>query len=219
MGKEQERKIRALEIDQRLKKIYPDARTALHYTTPLELLVATILSAQCTDEKVNEVTKVLFKKYKTAGDYAKAPLSELENLIRPTGFFRNKAKSIQKCCHALVEKFSGGIPRTMEEMVDLPGVGRKTANLVLGAVYGIPGIVVDTHVRRLAGRLGLTDNTDPDKIEFDLMPLLPQQRWTSFSHQMVYHGRNTCTARNPGCPHCLLLDICPWPNHTKPHEF
>lgn len=210
MGIDKERKNRALEIDRRLKKLYPDAKTALHFSSPLELLIATILSAQCTDEKVNEVTIALFKRYKTAGDYAHAPLSELETMIRPTGFFHNKAKSIQRCCQALEDNFSGGIPKTLEEMVALPGVGRKTANLVLGEVYGIPGIVVDTHVRRLAGRLDLSDNTDPDKIETDLTPLLPKERWTPFSHQMVYHGRNTCTARKPDCPGCALLDICPW---------
>lgn len=211
MGTDKQRKNRALEIDRRLKKLYPDAKTALHYSNPLELLIATILSAQCTDEKVNEVTKTLFKKHQTARDYANAPLSELENLIRPTGFFRNKAKSIQKCCRALEENFAGEIPKTLEDMVALHGVGRKTANLVLGAVYGIPGIVVDTHVRRLAERLDLSDNTNPDKIELDLMPLLPKERWTPFSLQMIYHGRNACKSRKPDCHRCALNDICPWP--------
>ncbi|MBN1900348.1 endonuclease III [Candidatus Sumerlaeota bacterium] len=215
MGKDKDRKSRALEIDRRLMKIYPEAKTALHYSNPLELLIATILSAQCADEKVNQVTPALFGEYRTARDYADAPLNELEGMIRPTGFFRNKAKSIQGCCKTLVKNFAGKIPETMEEMVTLPGVGRKTANLVLGAVYGIPGIVVDTHVRRLSGRLDLSDNADPDKIEFDLMPLIPKDRWTPFSHQLVYHGRNTCFARKPNCSECILRDLCPFPDHSE----
>jgi endonuclease-3 len=204
--------VRARDIDARLKKLYPHPRTALHFSTPLELLVATILSAQCTDERVNRVTKNLFKKYKSPGDYVRAAREEIEKDIRPTGFFHSKARSIQACCAALLEKFNGRIPETLEQMLDLPGVGRKTANLVLGEAFGVPGIVVDTHVRRVAERLGLTKNTDPDRIEQDLMPLLPPDRWTPFSHELIFHGRNTCKARSPDCPHCVLENLCPWPD-------
>jgi len=206
--------VRAREIDARLKKLYPHPKTALHFSTPLELLVATILSAQCTDERVNQVTKTLFKKYRLAEDYARAIQEELEKDIRSTGFFHSKARSIMRCCAALVEKFQGKVPRTLEEMLLLPGVGRKTANLVLGDAFGIPGIVVDTHVRRVAERLGLTENTDPDRIEQDLMPLLPPDRWTPFSHELIFHGRSACKARSPDCPRCALENLCPWPQKS-----
>jgi endonuclease-3 len=191
-----------------LGKTYPDAKCSLDFTNPLELLVATVLSAQCTDERVNQVTKSLFKKYRFAKDYASVPLHELEEDIRPTGFFRNKAKSLRSCGTSLVERFQGQVPRTLDELVTLPGIGRKTANVILGAAFDTPGIVVDTHVSRIAQRLGLTRNQDPVKIEFDLMELIPKERWTKFSHELIWHGRQVCTARNPKCPQCPLLEHC-----------
>ena len=191
-----------------LRSTYPDVKTALHHRTPLQMLIATILSAQCTDVRVNEVTKTLFKKLRTAKDYAEVPLPELEEMIRPTGFFRNKAKSIQGCCTMLVENSGGKVPRTMEVLVKLPGVARKTANVVLGSSFGIPGIVVDTHVKRLSQRIGLTKEKDPVKIEFDLMALIPKDDWIDFSHQMIWHGRRVCPARKPKCPECPLLRLC-----------
>ena len=193
-----------------LRRTYPNAHCELEYSNPLELLIATILSAQCTDKRVNEVTRTLFRKYRTAGDYARAPLSELEEAIRPTGFYRNKAKNIQACCRALVERHGGQVPRTMEELTALDGVGRKTANVVLGNAFGInEGIVVDTHVRRVARRLGLTRHTDPDKIEQDLMQKVPRELWTQFSHWLIWHGRRRCLARKPDCDHCELHHLCP----------
>lgn len=192
-----------------LANLYPDAECALAFTNPLELLIATILSAQCTDKRVNMVTPALFKRYRTAKDYAKAKPAELENLIRTTGFFRSKAKNIQACCTLLVAKHDGEVPRTLEELVKLPGVGRKTANVVLGNVYGIPGITVDTHVGRLSRRLGLTKHTDPVKVEHALMKLVPQEQWTSFSHELILHGRNVCDARKPNCVRCTLNPLCP----------
>jgi endonuclease-3 len=191
-----------------LAKAYPQSHTALHFRTPLEILIATILSAQCTDKRVNEVTKSLFKKYKNPKDYAEVPLAELEEDIRPTGFFHNKAKNIQECCRELIKRFQGKVPETMEELVSLPGVGRKTANVVLGNAYNIPGIVVDTHVSRVSQRLGLTREKDPVKIEFALMPLIPRDNWIVFSHQLIDHGRSICTARAPKCPSCFLLPYC-----------
>ena len=191
-----------------LEKAYPQAHTALHFKTPLEILVATILSAQCTDKRVNEVTKTLFKKYKNPRDYAEAPIAELEEDIRSTGFFHNKARNIQECCRELIKRHHGEVPRTMEELVSLPGIGRKTANVVLGNVYGVPGIVVDTHVSRISQRLGLTQEKDPVKIEFALMPLIPKEKWIVFSHQLIDHGRSLCTARAPKCPICFLLPYC-----------
>lgn len=191
-----------------LDKAYPRSHTALNFKTPLEILIATILSAQCTDKRVNEVTKTLFKKYKDPKDYAQALIAELEEDIRPTGFFHNKAKNIQECCRELIKRFQGKVPGTMEELVSLPGVGRKTANVVLGNAYGVPGIVVDTHVSRVSQRLGLTQEKDPVKIEFALMPLIPKERWTHFSHQLIDHGRSLCTARAPKCPICFLLPYC-----------
>ena len=200
---------RCREIDKLLSILYPKAITALLYGNPLELLVATILSAQCTDERVNQVTKTLFKKYRNARNYSEAPLAQLEEDIRPTGFFRNKAKSLKGCCKAIVEKFGGSVPDNLNDMLTLPGVGRKTANLVLGAIYNVPGIVVDTHFLRLSQRLGLTQNSDPVKIEYDIMGLLPENRWTEFSHELTLHGRAVCHARCPDCPRCVLRDICP----------
>ncbi|MGA1841416.1 MAG: endonuclease III [bacterium] len=200
---------RAIKIFDRLIKEYPDARTALQFNSPLELLIATILSAQCTDVRVNQVTKGLFQQYRSAQDYAKADLNELEEAVRPTGFFHNKAKAIRSCCQEILERHNGKLPETMDELTKLTGVGRKTANVILGNAFGIPGIVVDTHVKRLSQRLGLTKNNDPVKIEFDLMDLLPDEKWTSFSHLLIFHGRNICKARKPLCPSCSLSELCP----------
>jgi endonuclease III len=194
----------------RLKAEYPDARTELDWKNPLELLVATMLSAQTTDVQVNRVTQSLFAKYRTAEDYAHADPTELEEDIRPTGFYRNKARSLRNMAGALVEEHGGEVPGTMQELVALPGVGRKTANVVLGNAFGVDeGIVVDTHVRRVSGRLGLTENKDPVKIEQDLMKIVPEADWTVFSHLLILHGRRTCKARKPDCPNCILNDICP----------
>ncbi len=191
-----------------LDQHYPDAHVTLDFANPLELVVATVLSAQCTDVRVNQVTPALFKKYPAAADYAQAPLSELEKDIYATGFYHQKAKSIQAICRALAEKYNGQVPASLEDLVKLPGIGRKTANVILGNAFGIPGIVVDTHMKRVAARIGLTRNTDPVKIEFDLMPLVPQERWIKFSHQMISHGRQICTAQKPKCPLCPLLPYC-----------
>jgi endonuclease III len=198
------------EVVDRLKAEYPDARTALDWSNPLELLVATMLSAQTTDVQVNRVTQSLFAKYRTAEDYANAAPDELEEDIRPTGFYRNKTRSLQGMAGALVEEHGGEVPRNMRDLVALPGVGRKTANVVLGNAFGVDeGIVVDTHVRRVSGRLGLTEDQDPAKIERDLMKLVPKEYWTIFSHLLILHGRRTCKARKPDCPNCVLNDICP----------
>jgi endonuclease-3 len=200
---------RTLEIIEGLKAAYPDAHCELNYSTPLELLIATILSAQCTDKRVNLVTADLFRKYRTAADYAGETLEELEQQIKSTGFFRNKAKSIKSCCEALVEKHGGEVPRSMEELILLGGVGRKTANVVLGNAFGInAGIVVDTHVARLSQRLGLTGNTSAEKIEADLLPLVPRELWTLFSHWLIWHGRRRCDARKPDCAHCEIHRLC-----------
>jgi endonuclease III len=193
-----------------LKAEYPDARTELNWSNPLELLVATILSAQTTDVQVNRVTESLFSKYRTAEDYADSTPDELEEGIRPTGFYRNKARSLRGMASALVEEHAGEVPRTMSELVALPGVGRKTANVVLGNAFGTnEGIVVDTHVRRVSSRLGLTERQDPVKIEQDLMEVVPEEDRTIFSHLLILHGRRTCKARRPDCPNCILNDICP----------
>jgi endonuclease III len=200
----------APEVVARLKAEFPDARTELDWKNPLELLVATMLSAQTTDVQVNRVTQSLFAKYRTAEDYAHADPSELEEDVRPTGFYRNKARSLRNMADALVEEHGGEVPSTMQELVALPGVGRKTANVVLGNAFGVDeGIVVDTHVRRVSGRLGLTENKDPVKIEQDLMKVVPEEDWTVFSHLLILHGRRTCKARKPDCPNCVLNDICP----------
>lgn len=196
------------EIIKTLSKEIPDSRIALNFSTPLELLIATILSAQCTDVKVNQVTGDLFKKYRSAKDYASADLKELEEEIRPTGFYRNKAKSIQKCCQELVSRFGGDVPKNLEALVTLPGVGRKTANVILGNAYGIPGIAVDTHVRRVSRRIGLTENDDPVKIEFDLMEIVPEEEWTHFSNLLIWHGRRTCMAKKPLCEQCSIRKGC-----------
>jgi endonuclease III len=200
----------APEVVVRLKSEFPDARTELDWRNPLELLVATMLSAQSTDVQVNRVTQSLFSKYRTAEDYAESPPGELEEDIRTTGFYRNKARSLRNMASALVEEHEGEVPRTMRELVALPGVGRKTANVVLGNAFGVDeGIVVDTHVRRVSGRLGITENRDPGKIERDLMQVVPKRDWTVFSHILILHGRRTCKARKPDCPNCVLNDICP----------
>jgi endonuclease-3 len=194
----------------RLKTAYPEARTALYWSNPLELLVATILSAQTTDVRVNAVTPNLFAKYPTAADYAGADPTELEEDIRPTGFFRNKAKSLRGMARALADDHGGEVPRTMDELVALPGVGRKTANVVLGNAFGIDeGVVVDTHVRRLSNRLGFTTQNDPEKIERDLMQTVPKRDWTVFSHLLILHGRSVCKARKPACVNCVVNDLCP----------
>ncbi len=194
----------------RLDKCYPNATTALRYSNPLELLVATILSAQCTDERVNKVTETLFKKYRSAADYARVSQEELEQDIKSTGFFRNKAKMIRECCQILCEKYGGEVPRDIDLLTQLPGIGRKTANVVLGTAYGIPtGVVVDTHVERVSRRLGLTREKNRDKIEQDLMRLIPKRKWIVFSHQLIHHGRQVCTARKPKCSSCCLEDLCP----------
>lgn len=192
-----------------LGELYPQPRTALRYETPVQLLVAVILSAQCTDARVNMVTPALFARFPDAKALAEAPRDELEELIKSTGFFRMKAKHIQECCRALVEKHDGQLPRTLEELTALPGVGRKTANVVLGDVFRTPGITVDTHVKRLSRRLGLTTHTDPTKIEHDLMALVPKDRWIDFSHQLILHGRQVCSARRPRCESCALRPWCP----------
>jgi len=199
---------RVKEIIKILTKEIPDSRIALRFSNSLELLIATVLSAQCTDVKVNQVTVDLFKKYRSAKDYAEADLPQLEKDIRPTGFYRNKAKSIQKCCHDLVTRFEGKVPNSLDELVTLPGVGRKTANVILGNAYGIPGIVVDTHVHRVSQRIGLTRNDDPVKIEFDLMEIVPKDEWTHFSNLLIWHGRRTCTAKKPLCGQCPIRKWC-----------
>lgn len=208
MKKQEDLKKRIKEIIKILSKEIPDSRIALKFSNPLELLIATILSAQCTDVKVNQVTVDLFKKYRLVKDYAESNLEKLEEEIRPTGFYRNKAKSIQKCCQELVKRFGGDIPNTLEELVTLPGVGRKTANVILGNTFGIPGIVVDTHVQRVSQRIGLTKNNDPTKIEFDLMEIVPKEEWTHFSNLLVWHGRRTCMARKPLCETCSIRKWC-----------
>jgi|TARA_Y100000310_G_scaffold334452_1_gene414257 endonuclease-3 len=207
-----EDKVRAGKVRKRLRLTYPEVTTQLHYRTSFELLVATILSAQCTDKQVNSVTRGLFKKFNAPKDFTKIPLESLEQLVRATGFFRNKAKNIKACAQALVEKYHGKVPETLEELVLLPGVGRKTANLVLGAAFGIPGIVVDTHVIRISKRLGFTESKDPAKIERDLMKIIPKMAWSDFSLHLVYFGREFCTARKPRCKMCPLIKLCPWPD-------
>lgn len=203
-------KTRLLKIIELLEKEHPDAKIALNYTSPLELLVATILSAQCTDKRVNIVTKTLFKKYRKAEDYANADLKELEEDIRSTGFYRNKARNIKKCCQILVEKFNSKVPKTMEDMLGLPGVARKTANIVLSNVYGvIEGIAVDTHVRRLSQRLGLSEQKDPNKIERDLMEIVPKTEWMRITDLLIFHGRRICVARKLKCGICVLNKLCP----------
>jgi len=203
-------KTRTSIIIARLKKEFPQARTALEFSNPLQLLISTMLSAQCTDVRVNMITPTLFAKYHSSNDFAEADRSELEAEIKSSGFYRMKAKHIIDACRMIVEKFSGKVPKTMEELISLPGVGRKTANCVLGGAYGIQsGIVVDTHVIRLANRLGLTKSDAPDKIEQDLIKLVPKREWYRFSNLLILHGRKTCNARKPLCEKCILSNICP----------
>jgi endonuclease-3 len=192
-----------------LARLYPDAECALIHENALQLLVATILSAQCTDKRVNLVTPALFARYPTARDFAEAKLPELQELIKTTGFFRNKAKNIKAACTAIVEKFAGEVPSRLDDLVTLPGVGRKTANVVLGNAFATPGITVDTHVGRLSRRLGFTKQTDPVKVERELMELIPRESWTSFSHELILHGRAICHARKPLCSACSLSEHCP----------
>jgi endonuclease-3 len=206
---ESAKKSRTLTIIKRLRKAIPDAKIALHFKNPLELLVATILSAQCTDKRVNLVTPALFKKYKTAKDYADANPKTFEQEIRSTGFYRAKAKSIIGSAREIVKRFGGRVPDRMEDLVTLPGVGRKTANVILGNAYDTPGLAVDTHVKRIVNRLGLTRNQDPVKIEFDLQKLVPKKDWTQFSHLIIWHGRRTCFARKPKCAECSINALCP----------
>ena len=200
---------RARQIGRILARRYPDAHIELDYSTPLELLVATILSAQCTDVRVNLTTPTLFARYRTAADYAAADRGELEELIRPTGFYHAKADTLIKLGQALVERFDGEVPRRMADLVTLPGVGRKTANVVLGNAFGIPGLVVDTHVTRLARRFGWTDSTKPEVIETDVGSLFPRREWTMLSHRLIFHGRRTCHARRPACGACPVARLCP----------
>ena len=205
-----ERKKRARRIVRLLKKEYPDARCSLNYSNPLELLVATILSAQCTDERVNKVTADLFRKYRKPEDYLKVPATELQADIRTTGFFRNKTKSIQGACKILVEEFDDEVPQSMAELLKLPGVARKTANVVLGVAYGkSEGVVVDTHVSRLSHRLKLTRHRDAGKIEKDLMEIVPRRNWIEFAHLLIFHGRRICKARRPLCEECVVEELCP----------
>jgi endonuclease III len=201
---------RAPEVVARLSEAHPDAKVALHFSTPLECLVATILSAQCTDEKVNEVTASLFQKYRTAEDYLHVPEDELKADIRPTGFFNQKAASIRGACQRLVEVYDGRVPDTMEDLITLRGVARKTANIVLGNSFGVvEGIAVDTHVKRLANRIGFSTEKDPDKIEQDLMRLIPKERWFGFTYVLIDHGRAVCVAKKPRCEDCVISDLCP----------
>jgi endonuclease-3 len=209
------RRRRARGILVRLDRAYPDAKIALNFATPLELLVATILSAQCTDERVNQVTPDLFRKYRTAAEYARADVATLEQEIRPTGFFRSKARAIVGMARALVERHGGDVPRRLEELTALPGVGRKTANVVLGNAFGVPAIAVDTHVLRLANRLALAKSEDPEQVHDQLAVVLPQARWTHACHLIQAHGRRTCTARKPLCPACAVRALCPWPLKTR----
>jgi endonuclease-3 len=204
------KKQRAIEILVRLKKLYPDATCSLTYETPVQLLVATILSAQCTDERVNKVTPALFAKFPDARSLANADILELEELVRSTGFYHNKAKNIQGSCRQIVAEFEGEVPRQMEQLLTLPGVARKTANVVLAHAFGIiQGVTVDTHVKRLTNLLGLTEHSDPIKIERDLMRLIPQPDWENFSIMTIYHGRAVCKARKPDCANCDLAELCP----------
>jgi endonuclease-3 len=207
-----ELKKRTDKIRKILRTIYPDVKTPLRHQTPFQLLVATILSAQCTDKQVNRVTEVLFKHLKIPVDFAEAPLKSIEKYIHSTGFYHNKAKNIKNCSQVILNTHSGRVPQTMEELVKLPGVGRKTANVVLGAVFNTPGMVVDTHVARITRRLGLTTNKDAVKIEFDLMEIVPKRVWNDFSLQLIFFGRETCSARKPKCYICPIVKLCPYPD-------
>jgi endonuclease III len=208
------RRVRARSLIRHLDRAYPDAACALHFTTPLELLVATILAAQCTDERVNQVTRTLFGKYRRAEDYARTDAATFEGEIRSTGFFRSKTRSVLGMARTLVERHGGEVPRTLESLVALPGVGRKTANVVLGNAFGVPGIAVDTHVFRVTQRLGLAKAEDPDEIEAQLAEVVPRPQWTHFCHLIQAHGRQVCHARVPACPTCPVRALCPWPGKT-----
>jgi endonuclease-3 len=197
-----------------LRTIYPDVKTPLRHRTPFQLLVATILSAQCTDKQVNKVTQVLFQHLTSPADFTAAPLKTIEKYIRSTGFYHNKAKNIKKCSQTIIATHNGKVPRTLVELVNLPGVGRKTANVVLGAAFDTPGMVVDTHVARISQRLGLTRNKDAVKIEFDLMEIVPKKAWNDFSLQLIFFGRETCSARKPKCYSCPMTKLCPYPDKT-----
>ncbi len=205
----------AAAITERLLEKYRRPKVALEFSNPLELLVATILSAQCTDERVNQVTRTLFRRYRSARAYAEADPAELEALIRPTGYYRQKARALIACCRALVERFGGKVPDSVEELTSLPGVGRKTANLVLGSAFGRQAIAVDTHVLRVANRLGLVATRNADEAEEALRTQVPQRRWTAFTLAMILHGRETCTARTPRCGECVLYDLCEWPEKAR----
>lgn len=207
---------RVTHILSRLTRIYPDVKLALVFHSPFELLVALILAAQCTDEKVNQVTAELFRKYKTPQDFARAPLAELEREIYATGFYRQKAKTLRSCCQALIERFGGKVPDQLEDLLSLPGVGRKTANILLGNAFGKPAIGVDTHVLRLSQRLGLSKEKNPDKVEADLTKVVPLAQRTRFCLLLQAHGRQVCTARKPKCYACVLADLCPYPQKTQP---
>lgn len=207
-----------LAILEALRRAYPNARCELHFSNPLELAVAAILSAQCTDQRVNQITPELFRKYRTAADWAAAPPEVLEREIRSTGFFRNKARSIRALAHTLVEKFDGRVPDDLDTLVTLPGIGRKTANLLLASAFHKPGIIVDTHCRRVAQRLGLVSSDDPDEIEMELKALLPEEVWSVFSHSMVFHGRYCCFARRPACLKCPVSQLCPSFETLRPRE-
>ena len=210
----QEKRRRVLRIIRRLRRVYPDSRCALYFSTPWELLVATVLSAQCTDKLVNQVTPALFKKYPSERAFAAAKSGEVEKAIHSTGFYRNKTKNILGAAKAVLERFGGEVPSRMEDLVTLPGVGRKTANVILGNAFGVPGIPVDTHMIRINRLLGLTRHADPVKIEFDLMELVPEKQWTLYSHLIIHHGRARCVARRPDCRHCEVRDLCPSADKT-----
>lgn len=203
------KKKRSFEIIKRLKKKFPDAKIELNFKTPIDLVVATILSAQCTDKRVNMVTPALLKKYKTAKDYAKANVKKFEQEIRSAGFYKAKTRNIIGCAKGIVERFGGKVPNRMEDLITLPGIGRKTANVILGNIYDTPGLVVDTHMKRLANRLGLTNKQDPVKIEYELNEIIPKKEWTLFSHLIIWHGRRTCFARKPKCAECAINTLCP----------
>lgn len=203
------RRRRAKAVYRRLGTLYPDAHCALHHKDPFQLLIATILSAQCTDQRVNLVTPALFARFPNPAAFAGAELTDIEEMIRSTGFFRAKAKNIRAACRAIVDRHCGQVPGSLDDLVTLPGVGRKTANVVLGDGFGVPGITVDTHVGRLSRRLGFTRNTDPVKVERDLMQIWAKKDWTTYNHRMIFHGRQVCFARTPACSRCALIDLCP----------
>jgi endonuclease-3 len=209
------KKVQVKKVIERLKMVHPDAKLDLDFTNPLELLIALILAAQARDELVNRVAADLFKKYRTAEDYASETLPKLQSQINKINFYRNKAKSIHNCCREIVKRFNGKVPEKLDELLTLPGVGRKTANIVLGNAFGQQTIGVDTHVMRLSQRLGFTKNTNPDKIEFDLTPLVPEKQRVRFCHLLQYHGRRICFAKSPRCPACTIKSLCPYPNKTE----